>query len=375
MAEMLEWVLSASGSPEGTRFLPALAANRHQGVGRVGFRHIASVMAARMNSSREKLVLLCLADYASDEDGQCWPSIRSLSAKAELSERAVQQSLKKLAEMGLITVRRRSVEGMSLTNVYRLDLDAITALHAAPSPGKDKAPGRKGNAGRAGSGARPAPGVVQTVREGDADPAPEPVMEPVNSEPIASSLRSEVVGSAEPTRATASTSELTSKRSRDDYPTDFLEFWAGYPTDPNMSKREAFKAWKRITAEERSQAIAALPAFRTHCQEDPTYRPVHACRFLSQRRAEGFLNASRTAGHASPFGGGRAFGEMPGPWDRNGYGQPRHSSQPKPSSHDTLIAAFAERIDELSALRAGSDDPSWRGDGETIDLVANPRKG
>lgn len=373
---MLGWVLSASGSPEGTHFLPALAANRHQGVGRVGFRHIASVMAARMNSSREKLVLLCLADYASDEDGQCWPSIRSLSAKAELSERAVQQSLKKLAEMGLITVRRRSVEGMSLTNVYRLNLDAITALHAAPSPGKDAVPGRKGDAGRTGSGARPAPVVVQTVREGGADPAPEPVMEPVNSEPIASSLRSEVVGSAEPTRTAASTSELKSKRSKNDYPTDFLEFWAGYPTDPNMSKREAFKAWKRITAEERSQAIAALPAFRAHCQEDPTYRPVHACRFLSQRRAEGFLDPSRPAGHAPSFGDGRALGERTEQWGRNGYGQPRHSSQPKPSGHDAIMAAFQKRIDELTGVNgAGSDDPSWFDDGKTIDLVANPHDG
>ncbi|WP_370675529.1 helix-turn-helix domain-containing protein [Pleomorphomonas sp. PLEO] len=281
----------------------------------MGFRHIASVMAARMRPSREKLVLLCLADYASDEDGQCWPAIRSLSAKTELSERAIQQSLKKLADMGLITIRRRSVEGMSLTNIYRLDLNAITARHASPSLRKDTAPSRKRDGGRAGGGARPAPGVVQTMREGGAYPAPEPVMEPVNPEPIASSLRSEVVGSAEPTQAATSTSGLTSKRSKNDYPTDFLEFWAGYPTDPNMSKRETFKAWKRITTDERSQALAALPAFRAHCLGDPTYRPVHACRFLSQRRAEGFLDASRPAGHVPPFGDDRTFGEMTGPWD------------------------------------------------------------
>jgi DNA-binding transcriptional ArsR family regulator len=333
-------------------------------------------MAARIRSSREKLVLLCLADYASDEDGQCWPSVRSLSAKAELSERAVQQSLKKLAEMGLMTVRRRSVEGMSLTNVYRMDLSAITALHAAPSPGKDAAPGRKGDAGRAGGGARPAPGVVQSVREGGAYPAPEPVMEPVNPEPIASSLRSEVVGSAEPTPAAASTSGLTSKRSKNDYPTDFLEFWAGYPTDPNMSKRETFKAWNRITAEERSQAIAALAAFRAHCQQDPTYRPVHACRFLSQRRAEGFLDASRPTGHAWPFDDGPTFGEKTAPWGRTAYGQPRNHSQSRPSAHDTIIAAFAKRAAmHAGPNSAGSDDPSWFGDGETIDLVANPREG
>ncbi|SCM77082.1 hypothetical protein KL86PLE_40886 [uncultured Pleomorphomonas sp.] len=340
----------------------------------MGFRHIASVMAARIGSSREKLVLLSLADYASDEDGQCWPSVRSLSTKAELSERAIQQSLKKLADMELITVRRRSVEGMSLTNVYRLNLDAITALHASPSPGKDAALGRKGDAGRAEGSVRLAPEVVRTVREGGAYAAPEPVMEPVNSEPT-SSRRSEVVGSAEPTRAPAPTSGLASKRSKNDYPTDFLAFWAGYPTDPNMSKRESFKAWKRITAEERSQAIAALPAFRAHCQEDPTYRPVHACRFLSQRRAEGFLDASRTAGRAPSFGDSETFGETTVPWGRNGYGQPRNHAQAKPSAQDRIIAAFAKRAAMHAVRRAGSDDPSPFDEGETIDLVANPRDG
>lgn len=337
----------------------------------MGFRHIASVMAARLNSSKEKLVLLCLADYASDEDGQCWPAVRSLSAKAELSERAVQQSLRKLAELGLITVRRRSAEGVSLTNIYRLNLTAITALHASPSSGKEAAPNRKGDAGRAGGGARLAPEVVQTVQEGGAYPAPELVIEPVNSEPN-SSLRSEIVGSAEPTEPTASTSDLKSKRSKNDYPADFQEFWAGYPTDPNMSKREAFKAWKRITAEERSQAIAALPAFRAHCQQDPTYRPVHACRFLSQRRAEGFLDASRTTCHASPFGDDPKFGERTAPWGRTAYSQPRSRSQPKPSSHDAMLAAFAKRAAVHAANNSAGDGPSLVHDGETIDLVANP---
>lgn len=342
----------------------------------MGFRHTAAVMAARIGSSREKLVLLALADYASDADGQCWPAVRSLSAKAELSERAVQQSLRKLTEMGLITVRRRSVEGVSLTNVYRLNLAALTALHASPSPGKDATLGLKGDAGRAGDDARPAPGVVQTVREESATPAPEPFMEPANSEPIISSLRSEVVGSAEPTGTPASTSGLTSKRSKNDYPTDFLEFWAGYPADSNMSKREAFKVWKRISAEERSQAIAALPAFRAHCQGDPTYRPVHACRFLSQRRAEGFLDPSRPSGHAPSIGGDQTLDERATPWASNAHGQPRHHAQPKPSTHDRMLAAFAKRAARHASLNgAGSDDPSWFEDGRTIDLGANPREG
>ena len=174
----------------------------------MGFRHIASVMAARVGSSREKLVLLCLADYASDDDGQCWPSVHSL------------------------------------------------------------------------------------------------------------------------------------------------------------------------TTDERSQAIAALPAFRAHCQQDPTYRPVHACRFLSQRRAEGFLDPSRPTGHTPSIGDGRAFGERTAQWGRTAYGEPRNHSQSRPSGHDMMLAAFAKRAAmHAGPNSAGSDDASRFDDGETIDLVANPREG
>jgi hypothetical protein len=71
-------------------------------------------------------------------------------------------------------------------------------------------------------------------------------------------------------------------------PEDFLEFWKAYPTDPIMSRKEALSQWNKLTPEERAAASAAVPAFVTHCRANPDYRPVHACRFLSQRRFEGF---------------------------------------------------------------------------------------
>jgi hypothetical protein len=38
-----------------------------------------------------------------------------------------------------------------------------------------------------------------------------------------------------------------------------------------------------------------VPAFRAHCAKDLTYRPVHAERFLSQRRFDGFVEAAKAA--------------------------------------------------------------------------------
>lgn len=78
------------------------------------------------------------------------------------------------------------------------------------------------------------------------------------------------------------------KRSRISYPDDFEQFWQEYPTDPLMSKKQALAAWKRLGEEDREAARAAIQAFRSHCRSNPDYRPVHAERFLSQRRFDGF---------------------------------------------------------------------------------------
>lgn len=81
-------------------------------------------------------------------------------------------------------------------------------------------------------------------------------------------------------------------RKRVSYPPEFESFWKDYPTDPLQSKKEAFTAWNRLGPDDRTQAARAAPAFRRYCAENPDYRPVHACRFLSQRRFDGFAVSS-----------------------------------------------------------------------------------
>lgn len=77
------------------------------------------------------------------------------------------------------------------------------------------------------------------------------------------------------------------KRARKSYPTDFEEFWKGYPTDANMSKAEAAAVWRRLPLEEKKLAIDSLPAFRAYCASHKDYRPVHACRYLAKERYQG----------------------------------------------------------------------------------------
>lgn len=84
----------------------------------------------------------------------------------------------------------------------------------------------------------------------------------------------------------------TPHRTRLAYPEDFEAFWSGYPTDPIMSKKKAFEQWGRLSPDDRKAASGSVPGFRDYCQSHPDYRPVHAERFLSQRRFEQ-INARR----------------------------------------------------------------------------------
>jgi len=72
------------------------------------------------------------------------------------------------------------------------------------------------------------------------------------------------------------------------YPEDFEQFWKAYPTDALMSKKKAAAEWKKLPSDKRAMALVSCPAFKVHCQANPDYRTVHACRYLSEERFVGF---------------------------------------------------------------------------------------
>lgn len=69
---------------------------------------------------------------------------------------------------------------------------------------------------------------------------------------------------------------------------DFEEFWNAYPTDPLMSKKKAAEIWKRMGAADRAAAREAVPAFREFAGRQENYRMLHAWKYLSERRFDGF---------------------------------------------------------------------------------------
>jgi DNA-binding IclR family transcriptional regulator len=63
-----------------------------------------------------KIVLLALADFAMLSTGECFPSVRVLSAKCGLSASAVRSQLQRLHLLGLIDVE---------PNLYRVKLGVV----------------------------------------------------------------------------------------------------------------------------------------------------------------------------------------------------------------------------------------------------------
>lgn len=70
-----------------------------------------------------KLILMALAD-AADDEGVCWPAIRTLARKCSVSERTVQRTVKAFVNGGLLLVyERRRPDGRQTSNSYQLVLE------------------------------------------------------------------------------------------------------------------------------------------------------------------------------------------------------------------------------------------------------------
>lgn len=79
-------------------------------------------------------------------------------------------------------------------------------------------------------------------------------------------------------------------RTKTTYSDDFeTNFWKPFPRTAIMSKKEAWREWMKLDPGQRMAACQAIDPYRRHLKQNPMLQAVHACRFLSQNRAEGIL--------------------------------------------------------------------------------------
>ena len=88
-----------------------------------------------------KLILMALAD-AADDEGLCWPGIKTLAGKCSVSGRTVQRTIKTFVNQGILIVEeRRRPDGRQTSNSYLLALkqypDNLSPPPLAPKGGGD----------------------------------------------------------------------------------------------------------------------------------------------------------------------------------------------------------------------------------------------
>lgn len=118
-------------------------------------------------SPAQKAVLISLADQANDQ-GVCWPAVDSIATRCCLSKRAVQQAIKWLRSVGIVSVEERQ---------GRSTMYSVTPAAYAP-PQEMHASSKCTRAGNAPTPADAAPPPPQEMHPTPAASAPRTVIEP-----------------------------------------------------------------------------------------------------------------------------------------------------------------------------------------------------
>ncbi|QCN95863.1 helix-turn-helix domain-containing protein [Azospirillum argentinense] len=125
------------------------------------------VWPARGIDGTAKLVLQRLCDFADDDGGNVFPTIKRVSEDCGISERTTQEAMRRLEAIRVLVLVREGDAGAKRPREYRIDVDALASL-AVAKEGADGCEIRTG-----AKSAR----VQKTIGTG-ADSAPKPIIEP-----------------------------------------------------------------------------------------------------------------------------------------------------------------------------------------------------
>ncbi|MFB4843098.1 helix-turn-helix domain-containing protein [Enterobacter hormaechei subsp. steigerwaltii] len=152
---------------------------------------MAKAMTMKVGNPLRKLVLLKLADNASDL-GECWPSYQHIADQCEISKRSVMNHIDALCDAGLVRKEYRPGPKGNSSNVYHLNLhgagDSLggSAANSPGSAGDSLGGGAANSPGSAGDslggGAANSPGSAGDSLGGGAGAAPRTShsFEPIN---------------------------------------------------------------------------------------------------------------------------------------------------------------------------------------------------
>ncbi|PBI78607.1 DNA-binding protein [Rahnella victoriana] len=206
---------------------------------------MVQAMKIRVGNPLRKLVLLKLADNASDK-GECWPSLQHIADQCEISRRSVINHIDALCELGLLKKELRpGVKGNS-SNLYYLTLDgagdSLGGSAGDSLPSAARSPYGAGNS--LGGGAGDSPRISHSF---------ESVNEPVS----------------EPKTIGASGDEPPANKNKNAYPEEFEKAWKAYPArEGSNPKNSAYSAWNARNREgvDPETMLAGVIRYATFCQ-------------------------------------------------------------------------------------------------------------
>lgn len=190
---------------------------------------VAWAISQRVGSPTGKVLLMCLANYA-NEKGECWPSQKTISHEAELSERSTRDWLQKLEAQGFISRSRRHRSDGSRTSDH-----VVLNLSLAPKSGdNDLTADSAARPVQAANGSKPSGSSRRTYRQElpGIEPSPKPLEEPSSG---ARARRTE----------------------------GFKKLWEDWPTKERPEKIKAAQwAFDKLTPDEQDTAVTQARRFR-----------------------------------------------------------------------------------------------------------------
>lgn len=218
---------------------------------------VAWALEQHIGDAAAKLVLISLANAVNGKTGRCFPTIEQICSESDCSGSTVRRKLKWLESECWISIHAEySDDGRQLANSYTL--------------------GCQHDGGRVSH--RQGEGSTSDTLEGVNCDTPTKEPEEIPEESILSETSSD---------------ETRKAKKRNNYPEAFEALWKAYPTHQNMSKKEAFDAWKKLDEEDLASVLKAVPGYRAFLDTKPDLEIVHLCRFISKRRFDGYVSEDR----------------------------------------------------------------------------------
>lgn len=260
----------------------------------MSIKAVAWVLDQTITDPTAKLVLISLANCLNSKTGKCFPTFERISQESSCARSTVIRKLQWLEQNGWISINREfGDDGRQLANSYILHFAGGNLLSA-----DSNCKGEGGKLQREGAVAHTGEGCIVDTPYKKLEEIPEDYsLSEKHSDP------QEKLGENQKEKPQEELFASKAKNKKPNYPQAFENAWKLYPTDCNMSKKQGFSEWQRLDASDRALVLAAIPNFKAHCQKNPDYRPVHFCRFISQRRFDGFQpNEAQTLPHECNIG-------------------------------------------------------------------------